>query len=323
MNLHVENPTLVFVALRAVKTVATARGPLHPTQRAMMDLAQRLVLGSSVDVDALLAIEPEELALALPAGAARERVVRGMVFVCLARGEVSPEEATLVERYAAALGVELHIVENLRQLAEGHLALLRFDVSRRAFTGQALAQMVETEGMLGLLRGVASRAGLIDDQATAERFEALGSYPLGTLGRELHDYYLRYHFPLPGRRHALPTFGVVHDLCHVLSGYGIDDGGELEVVAFQAGFMQTDPPSTLLFIVLQAHLGLRLVSIAPGNQGLLDDPILLERTIRAFRRGTQVRVDLFDHWDYAALFAEPIEAVRASLGVPPASPAIS
>jgi hypothetical protein len=37
----------------------------------------------------------------------------------------------------------------------------------------------------------------------------------------------------------------------VLSGYGVDGSGEIEVVAFQAGFMKHDPFSTLLFIVLQ------------------------------------------------------------------------
>jgi hypothetical protein len=29
-------------------------------------------------------------------------------------------------------------------------------------------------------------------------------------------------------------------------------------------------------------------------------------------------VDLFDHWDYAALLDKPIGEVRAALGVPPA-----
>ena len=100
-----------------------------------------------------------------------------MVFVCLARGEVTEEDAALVERYAQALGVDVHVVKNLRQLAEGHLALLRFDVQRRAFTGQAIAQTREQEGMLGLLRAAASRMGLIEDSSTAARFEALADLP--------------------------------------------------------------------------------------------------------------------------------------------------
>ena len=110
----------------------------------------------------------------------------------------------------------------------------------------------------------------------------------------------------------------MHDICHVLSGYGVDGSGEIQVVAFQAGFMKHDPFSTLLFIVLQSHLNVRLVMIAPGNSGALDDPRMLERMILAFRRGARVKVDLFDHWDYAPLLDKPIGEVRAALGVPPA-----
>ena len=318
MQLTVAEPELVPVALAAIKSVATARAAMHPTQRSMLALAQKLIVGSEVDVDAVAPVNPDELARAVRRRPGAERIIRGMVFVCLARGEVTEEDAALVERYAQALGVDVHVVKNLRQLAEGHLALLRFDVQRRAFTGQAIAQTREQEGMLGLLRAAASRMGLIEDSSTAARFEALADLPGGTLGRELHDYYVRNGFPIPGKRHALPSFGVVHDICHVLSGYGVDGSGEIEVVAFQAGFMKHDPFSTLLFIVLQSHLNVRLVMIAPGNSGALDDPRMLERMILAFRRGARVKVDLFDHWDYAALLDKPIGEVRAALGVPPA-----
>jgi ubiquinone biosynthesis protein Coq4 len=315
MQLAVAQPELIPVALAAIKTVATARGELHPTQRTMLALVQLLLLGTDIDIDALQPITPTQLAEAVRGLPGAERIVRGMVLACLARGDVSVDDATRVESYARALGVEEHVVTNLRQLAEGHLALLRYDVNRRAFTGQAIAQARENEGVLGVLRAAASRVGLIEDAATAARFDALAELPAGTLGHALHAYYMRNQFPVPGRRHALPAFAVVHDLCHVLGDYGVDGGGEVEVVSFQAGFMKHDPMSTVLFIVLQAHLNVRLVRIAPGNEHALDDPALLERAMRAFRRGTDVRVDLFDHWDYAPLLAVPLDDVRASLGI--------
>lgn len=317
MQLTVESPDLIPVALAAIKAVATARDELHPTQRSMLSLAQKILLGTEVDIDALAAADVEEVASKLRGHAGAEWVVRGMVLACLARGEVTAEDAARVETYAAALGVEEHIVRNLRQLAEGQLALLKFDVRRRAFTGQMIRQTREEEGVLSLLRGAASRIGILEDTETAERFEALGELPVGTLGRELHEYYVRNEFPVPGKRYALPALGVVHDLCHVLSGYGVDGPGEIEVVAFQAGFMRTDPMSTLFFAVLQSHYKVRLVPIAPGAEGRLDDPKILERMIRAFRRGSAVQVDLFDHWDYRARLADSIADVRASLGVPP------
>jgi ubiquinone biosynthesis protein Coq4 len=320
MQLSVDDPELVPVALAAVKTVATAREQLHPTQRSMLTLAQKLIIGTELDIDALAPVGAEEVAGKLRGHAGAEWVVRGMVLACLARGEVTAEDAALVEAYTEALGVEEHVVRNLRQLAEGQMALLKLDVRRRSFTGQMIRQTREEEGIFSLLRGAATRIGIIEDAETAERFEALAELPPGTLGRALHEYYVENEFPVPGKRHALPAFGVVHDLCHVLSGYGVDGPGEIEVLAFQAGFMRTDPMSTLFFAVLQSHYKVRLVAIAPGGEGRLDDPKILERMIRAFKRGSAMTVDLFDHWDYRPHLAEPIANVRASLGVPPPDP---
>ena len=189
MRLTTPDPSLAALGLRAVKTVATARGPLHPTQRSMIDLAQRLTLGTQLDVDGLEPITPESLAASIPTPEGRERVVRGMVLVCLARGEVTKDDAAAIERYARVLGVTEHAVTNVRQLAEGRLALLRYDVNRRAFTGRAVAEARETEGLVALLRAAASRAGFREDAATAAKYEALASYPEHTLGRELWAYY--------------------------------------------------------------------------------------------------------------------------------------
>jgi hypothetical protein len=212
MHMGAANPALVPIGLRAIKTVATARGPLHPTQRSMLDLAQRLILGTHIDIDALEPISPAEVAAVVPLQEGRDRIIRGMVSVCLARGEVTPQDVATIEKYAHALGVEQHAITNLRQLAEGRLALLRYDVNRRAFTGRAVTDARETEGLLSLLRQAASRAGLREDESTAARYEALATYPEHTLGRELWEYYQRNHFPIPGRLHAIPAFATVHDL---------------------------------------------------------------------------------------------------------------
>jgi hypothetical protein len=251
----------------------------------------------------------------VPAG--RQRIIRAMILVSFVRGDVTPAQAAAVQRYAHALGVDEHAVEHLRRLAEGRMALLRFDVMRRSFTGLAMAQSVEANGVLSLLRGVAARAGLYDDAEEAARWEDLASHPEGSLGRALSDYYAKNAFPVPGRKHSIPAFVVIHDLCHVLSGYGVDALGEIEVVAFQAGFMREDPMSTLIFIILQSQLGVRLVRIAGSREGALDDPAMLERAVRAARRGAAMNTDLFDHWDFRPELKRPLDDVRARLGVPP------
>jgi ubiquinone biosynthesis protein Coq4 len=318
MRFTLPDPELVPFALRAVKTVAAAHGPLHPTQRSMLALAQRLILGTDLDLDALEPITPEALAAAITRPEGRARIIRGMVLVCLGRGEVTRDDAAAIERFASALGVEEHGITNIRQLAEGRIALLRYDVNRRAFTGQLVAEARETEGLLGILRAAAARAGLFEDEATVAKYEALARYPENTLGRELWAYYERNHFPIPGRLHAIPAFATVHDICHVLSGYGVDGVGEIEVVAFQAGFVERDPLSTLFVAVLQAHLGVRLVALAPGAKGALDDPAVLERMIRAAKRGSFVKRDLFDHWDYWPELSKNVADLREELGIIPA-----
>lgn len=69
--------------------------------------------------------------------------------------------------------------------------------------------------------------------------------------------------------------------------------------------------------VLQAHMGVRLVAIAAGKKGALDDPAMLERMVRAAKRGAHVKRDLFDHWDYWPELARDIDIVRNELGVVP------
>jgi hypothetical protein len=310
------DPARLPIGLRALKTVSTIERPLHPTQVRTVELLQRLFLKSAIDLDALAPITLDEVAAALPAGEPRTRLVRGLVLMSLMRGEVSPGETAAIASWARGLGVDEPGVLNLERLADGHLALLRFDVNRRAFTGQAIAEEREKTGLLGLLRAAASRMGLKEDEATVERFASLEQYPEGSLGRELAEYYHRNHFPMPGRKHALPSVGVVHDLCHVLSGYGVDGDGEVEVVAFTSGFLKRDPLSTVMFIVLQAQLDVQLVAIAKSRAHALDDPTLLERAFKAARRGAQLNRDLFDHWDYWPELARPIAEVRRDLGVP-------
>ncbi len=318
MNFTTPPPELVPFGLRAVKMVATAQGPLHPTQRSMLDLAQRLVLGTQLDIDQLEPITPEALATAIPMPEGRARVIRGMVLICMGRGEVSQGDAAAIERYASVLGVEEHAVTNLRQLAEGRIALLRYDVNRRAFTGQAIAEAREKDGLFALLRAAAARAGFLEDEQTAAKYEGLARYPEHTLGRELWEYYQRNNFPVPGRLHAIPALATVHDLCHVLSGYGVDPIGEIEVVAFQAGFVERDPLSTLFVAVLQSHMDVRLVAIAGSRKGSLDDPAVLERMFRAAKRGSLVNRDLFNHWDYWPELSKDVSSVREALGVVPA-----
>jgi hypothetical protein len=79
--------------------------------------------------------------------------------------------------------------------------------------------------------------------------------------------------------------------------------------------MREDPMSTILFILLQAQLGIRLVAIAQSNKNRLDEPGMADRAVRAWHRGAQVKKDLFTEWDFWPDLERPIDEVRQELGV--------
>ncbi len=107
----------------------------------------------------------------------------------------------------------------------------------------------------------------------------------------------------------------VHNLGHVLAGYGTDPAGELKVAGFQAGYMEEDPLVMYLMIAMLFQLGVEPIAemrrVEPAR-GMLDLDTLLE----AVRRGQGLRVNLL-HWDPWPHMSRSLEEVRTELGVPP------
>lgn len=161
--------------------VAAADGAFHELERDLMNAAQKHLLHTDFDLDALAPISPEELAKAMPPEFA-ERVLGGAVIVSLIDGEASAAETELLRAYAAALGVKSDAIEETQKLADRHMLRFRIDVLRRSFLGQRIADFVERRGLRGLLtvaKGVMGR----EDPALAARYCALADRPEGTLGR--------------------------------------------------------------------------------------------------------------------------------------------
>ncbi len=61
MGLQIPPPDKVPYGMRAMKTVALADGDLDPTERALLEAAQKL-FGVPVEIDSLEPITPDELA---------------------------------------------------------------------------------------------------------------------------------------------------------------------------------------------------------------------------------------------------------------------
>jgi hypothetical protein len=313
MELMMPPPDLVPYGLRALKMVAMANGALAAQELALMDAAQRM-FGTSYEVDALAPITPDELAKTVLSPKLRRQLVFGMLLMSLADGEASPREADVVESFAHVLGVDAHEIATFRNVSEGHWMTARYDVLRRFWVRPHLLEKVKREGAGWLLRAVVAFAGLQEDTAVAKRFRALEQYPEGTFGRAYASFIRDNHFSFPGERGSPPEPIVIHDLTHVIGGYGTEPADEICVTGFHAGYRKQEPFTFLLFSMMQFNLGIQVTPIAKGAAQQFD----AARVLDALRRGAQMNIDLTDgSWDYWADMALPLDEVRAKYNVPP------
>lgn len=305
---------MIPFGLRAMKMVATADGALNEAERRMLAAAQALV-GTEIDVDALDPITPAELAGWLTDAAFRRQMVRGMIVMSLVDGEASPAEADMVARFAHALGVEVADLGTLRHLAERHMVRVRLDMARRFWAREKAIEMARERGIGWLASSLATMAGLHENRALAARYRALASAPAGSLGRGYVDFIERNGFSYPGEKGSAPEIITLHDLTHVLSGYGTDPEGELQVLAFHAGCRreEKDPFAFLMFGIAEFHLGLSLTPVATGSRGKLDPAVM----VRALERGAACRIDPTEGWDPWPVMHEPLDRLRERYGITP------
>ena len=156
-------------------------------------------------------------------------------------------------------------------------------------------------------------------------FERLASLPTDTLGFAYYRLMRANGYDADGLRKASAKVGefaelhpgaarawyaqrgdCVHDLLHVLTGYGQDPAGETALLAFTAGmFGRRQPMRVVRFGVvastLSAPRGSRLRALAFGW--------------RAWRRGRRSRVPFSFRWEDA--LDRPLAAVRRELEVAP------
>jgi hypothetical protein len=302
--------------LRAMKTVLTAAEPLTAMRMAALAAIQRHLLRTEFAVEELPTIEPEELAAAIDDPALRAQLVSGMVTLALAGDHAEAREIAAIDAFAAALAVDPAALGQLHKFHAERMLLLRFDVVRRSLAGPALKALFEEQGFLSLLKNLGSTAGLWENREVAERYRALESYPDGSLGKALWDFYKENKLLLPGEKHAVPEAFLVHDLSHILAGHGTDLRSEGLVLAFQAGYARQEPFSVLVFLLLIAQHGVRLTPFAEPQRGFYDDkPEAIDELVRSFARGARMSIDLRDRWDFWAVMHRPVEELRREYGI--------
>ncbi|MCH9685982.1 MAG: hypothetical protein K0V04_31395 [Deltaproteobacteria bacterium] len=314
MKLVFPPPAQARAGLRAVKTVLTCQAPLNPIETRLLEAAQTHILRHRFDVDALPLIEPEELAELIVDPALRQQVITAMIVCAFASGDASEPQVERIASFADALDVAQPALVDLRRLVHKQLALMRFDIIRHMYIGERMAEIWHHEGFRGIAKVVGNLRGWRHEPELAARYQALAALPPQTLGREYYDHCRAGGFPLPGERYGAPEAIAVHDMAHVLGGYGTDPAGELQVAAFTAGFRREQSLYIMLFVLCQFDLGVAMVPVASPELGNLDPDAFM----RALVRGSNMTEDLFDGWDYWDVVAEPLSELRERYGIAPA-----
>ncbi|MCB9706417.1 MAG: hypothetical protein H6711_31515 [Myxococcales bacterium] len=307
--------------LSLLKAVAQANeaGAMSEASRRFLEGAQRVVLGTDLDLDALPESAPERLAAALPEDPAlRRQFLQGMVVVSLADGIPTPGQNAIIQRSAKALGVEPPEVHSLRYLSERRIAIFRLDFMRSSHMRKGVEHSYADQSLMGFVKSVLSTAGLIEDPGVAAMYRDLERLPEDTLGHQLYQHFRHNNFAFPGEKHGFPESGVYHDVTHVLSGYDTTPQGEMQIAAFIDGYMKQGPFSVAIFTMVMYSAGVNLSPLVdqPYVPNILAEPGLVEKILHAWRRGAQVNTDLSDQWNFWPYLPRPVDEVRRELGVP-------
>lgn len=312
MELKIPSPEQAYWGLRAMKTVAMADGALDASELHMMEAVQHII-GTTHQLEQITPITPMELARALPDQQIRGQLVQGLIVMSLIDRKASPEESDVVEQFAQALEVSVPEVKDLRHVLNGEILRLRLDLVRRFWVRDKLKELWNEEGLRGIFKLVGGMLGQYENEGVAAPYQALEKYPAGSLGRAYWEYCRKNEFALPGEKGGGPEFVVFHDCTHVLSGYGTDPEGEVQVACFSAGFRRRDPWLFVFFVLLQFHVGVRMTPITKAKTGFFDP----EKALIALRRGAAMNVDLTDGWEYWPVMGEQVEVLRKRYNILP------
>jgi hypothetical protein len=318
MQLLRPGPVEAEAGLRAMRQLAAARGEAGPASRNLLAAVQRQLLHTDFDVDRLPPIDAAELAKAFRDPALARQFVQGMTVMSLADGPTTDAQAKLMTSYAEALGVDEPAVRVLTELAHHHMVLFRLDFLRRSHIADMVRGAVKREGFLATAKSFAAFRGLREDPAVAARYEALGRLPTDTLGHAYWKHCTDNGFAFPSARLGFPEGGVYHDFTHVLSGYGTQPEGEVQVGGFTAGYKQHTPIFVILFVILTFSAGVNVTPVdQPASVSILAQDGVADLFFIAVERGSRVPLDLSDGWDHWAWVEKPLARARAELNIAP------
>ncbi|MFZ9621513.1 MAG: hypothetical protein ACO289_09945 [Prochlorococcaceae cyanobacterium] len=315
MGFH-ELETLTAAAIAALadtcEALITAEGREQASvrERQMLLTVFEALVGASIPAT----LKPE-----LPVGLSglitttrqRQQVLQLLTVLAFLEPRLDQHKVALLERIAAELHVEAEVVADLEEVCRNHVLKAFGDMYRRTFRVFNDDSVVQ-----GYARFILPMLGIGIDHEHQARYKALVDAPAGSLGAGLRDYYTRNGFPYPGSRKGLPyAYVAIHDVHHVIGGYGTDPGGELQVLAFSMGLFPDHALLIALPALLQFQMGIAdplAGSVAPKLKDQLDAPAFAV----ALQRGAQATGPIRDfHWDFWPWIERPLEDVRRELNV--------
>ena len=306
------------IVLSAMLAVASAGSEPTDADRASIVAAARYIfkLALPPDLAGLTPPKPDELeALATKPDLATE-AVRFATVMAFVDGTLDNAKLAAVLKLAAGLGVEADFVHDIAEITQGRVQEATAHMIRanlESITGKSFSDKpwtTDKDAMAFFLPYKGANA----DPALAARFRALADLPPGTFGHAFAVFYLSQKYAFPGEEAALNIkFAAPHDSSHLLAGYDTTPRGELLVSTFTAAMHRKEAMSGhVLPVLFSWHLGIALNEVAGAAKGALDP----QEFWHAWARGERMKVDLFGpEWDFWAATREPIESVRAHIGL--------
>lgn len=315
MDIVVFRPHELPVALGALRAVEPAPSPRQDRYLELLAQLHELPLSAA----ALPVPSPRETAASIASQHARERLVQLGIVLSMVDGAISPESIAGLAELDRALGVREPAIGTLRKVRARQDQRVQLDVMGRT-AGKIIKDAYRDTGVVGAFRIVLAFMQLFDDPAMTARFAALERAPAGSLGYSVWAHCSERGLRLPGQRGGIPERALFHDLGHVLAGYDTDAEGEILQAAFQAGFLRHGGFGHLLLGIIHFHMGIKITPVAEPVTGYFD----VDKVLTALARGAACKVDLsdLDQFDFWAHAHEPLDRVRAELGVTPVPDAL-
>ena len=201
--MHIDaTPAEAHTILRAMLAVAAAGPAVTDADRASVIAAGRYIfrLALPPDLAGLTPPRPDELAALAAKPDLATEAVRFATVMAFVDGTVDNAKLNAVLRLAATLGVKTDFVNDIAEVAQGHLRNATAHMVRanlESLTGKPWTTGDDAMGWFLPYKGANA------DPALAARFHALADLPGETFGHAFAEFYLTQKYAFPGEEQAL------------------------------------------------------------------------------------------------------------------------